>query len=305
MTPSVHLPLKSSANLSVKSAPEPRRMDVLAEANTAKTASNRRRHRRAKSAELDELFATVLSITDPPKEIEDMLAIRRSSSAISGVKSLPAKVNTSDNEAEEHTGMSQQKRIQMNNAISGMTLVKENEARREAAATADPRNARRGNNNHLAPRFHGTNGKEIPPPSPIMNHHHSRNPSLEDYNMSAPHLPALSRDSKNQSSLDDIERGRTSPHVQFRDDRLCSFYSKEQGGSSSNNNNGNVVPSDSIERTPSEQQDERLESEIYQTMLDMAAFNVQVEDLHDMSGEESEDSYISSLSSSNHAASWL
>ena len=61
------------------------------------------------------------------------------------------------------------------------------------------------------------------------------------------------------------------------------LYSKEQGGSSSNNNIGNVVPSDCIERTPSEQQDERLESEIYQTMLDMAAFNVQVEDLHDMS----------------------
>ena len=310
---------KDSATVSVKSAPEPRRMEALAEARS-KMAASTRLHRRSKSDSLDELFSTVLSMTDEPLDIEDILAFdvavafRRRNTAISSPKSLPAK---SSNDVQQHVSRGRellQNRVQpYSDTISGMTLVKRDEARRHAAAAAQQ-------NKHLVPRFHGVNGREIPQHSPNMHKHrqHHRKPSREEYVISTPHIPALMSTSNQQaaanpgaaaarsnrnSSPDDIERGRMSPHVQFRDEKLCSFYSGRQSAnaSSSNLNGGNIQSPSNTDRLQSEQEDERLESEIYQTMLSMAAFDIQVEDLHDMSDEGgSDDTVVSSLSSSNH-----
>lgn len=60
------------------------------------------------------------------------------------------------------------------------------------------------------------------------------------------------------------------------------------------------VPAGKPKQFGYEQEEERLDSEIYQTLLSMEAFDVKVEDIDDLStGEdESEGSFVSSTSSS-------
>ena len=124
--------------------------------------------------------------------------------------------------------------------------------------------------------------------------------------LAAPRMPLFPRNepkglvSRNKS-IDSIEQGRQSPHVQFREERLCSFYStcgniNDVGRRESLDlcEDGEVTAGEPKE-LDYEEEEERLDSEIYQTLLSMEqAFDVKVEDIDDLSTgkDEPEESFL-------------
>ena len=106
-------------------------------------------------------------------------------------------------------------------------------------------------------------------------------------------MPIFPRDDQQgfrKRSIDSIEIGRQSPHVQFREERLCSFDSIGGGNvKDDGRKETEILGNDGKHRTDKhkicgyEHEEELLESEIYQTRLSMEAFHVKVEELDDLS----------------------
>jgi len=241
---------------------------------------------------MDDLFATILSITDAPeKGIEDMLKTNKT--------------------VQSQTKNSRRKRQVSNvNAIANLSFV-EHEERARA----------RESGGVLVPRFESyAMAEEKPGTEPIASlqppqlpmtprsRHHRRLPSREEQLLAAPRMPLFPRNDQQgprNKSVDSIERGRQSPHVQFREERLCSFYSNGGGNIKRNGNREGEVFEDEGNRPADEQgvfgyehEEELLESEIYQTLLSMEAFDVKVKELNDLSDDLDDDEVEGSLLSS-------
>ena len=289
------LTTKSSTNPSVKSAPAM----ACADSNTSMDDKQAIFHRRAKSQEqMDELFATILNITDAPgRGIEDMLKANK----------------IVQSRATASSGTRRKKQASNINAIANIGFV-EHEERARARES--------GAGGVLAPRFesYGAGAERKgehqnarvtlhPPQLPMVpgDRRHRRLPSREEQMLAAPRMPLFPRNEPKVSrnkSIDSIEQGRQS--LQFREERLCSFYSSggnmDDGGRESSLDlfGDDGVPAGKPKQFGYEQEEERLDSEIYQTLLSMEAFDVKVEDIDDLStGEdESEGSFVSSTSSS-------
>lgn len=276
------LTTKSSTNPSIKSAPA----TACVDSNTAVVQEQATLHRRAKSQEqMDELFATILSITDAPgRGIEDMLKANKTVQSQAMASSCRRKKQESNV-----------------NAIANIGFV-EHEARARARES--------GAGDVLAPRFESYAEAKAeqqdprrmtvqPPQLPMVpgERRHRRLPSREERMLAAPRMPLFPpnepQGSRNKS-VDSIERGRQSPHVQFREERLCSFYSS---GGNINDVGREVsvdlfgdegVTSGELKEFGYGQEEERLDSGIYQTLLSMEAFDVKVEDIDDLSKGDDE-----------------
>ena len=266
------LTTKSSTNASIKTAPS----KVCIEKGT-KSDEQANRHRRVKSQEeMDDLFATILSITDVPGQgIEDMLKANK----------------TVQSQAKRSRRTKQVSNI---NAIANINFV-EHEERARA----------RESGGLLVPRFEsydraeekiGQSDQNTPtqqlPISP-RNWRHRRLPSREEQMLAAPRMPIFPRDDQQgfrKRSIDSIEIGRQSPHVQFREERLCSFDSIGGGNVKDDGRketeilgNDGKHPTGKHRVCGYEHEEELLESEIYSTPLSMEAFHVKVEELNDLS----------------------
>ena len=99
-----------------------------------------------------------------------------------------------------------------------------------------------------------------------------------------PIFPRDDQQGRRKRSIDSIEIGRQSPHVQFRDERLCSFDSIGGGIVKDDGKKEREMLRDKHKVCGYEQHEEELlESEIDQTLLSMEAFHVKVEELDDLS----------------------
>ena len=266
------LTTKSSTNASIKTAPS----KVCIEKGT-KSDEQANRHRRVKSQEeMDDLFATILSITDVPGQgIEDMLKANK----------------TVQSQAKRSRRTKQVSNI---NAITNINFVEHEEWARA-----------RESGGLLVPRFEsydraeekiGQSDQNTPtqqlPISP-RNWRHRRLPSREEQMLAAPRMPIFPRDDQQgfrKRSIDSIEIGRQSPHVQFREERLCSFDSIGGGNVKDDGRketeilgNDGKHPTGKHRVCGYEHEEELLESEIYSTPLSMEAFHVKVEELNDLS----------------------
>jgi len=223
---------------------------------------------------MDDLFATILSITDAPgKDIEDML-----------------KANKSVQSQARASRTRRKKQVSNLSAIANMSFVEHNERARA-----------RESGGALVPRFESYARAETKaeqqdprmalqlPQLPMVpgDRHHRRLPSREEQMLAAPRMPLFPQ-SKQQGyhrnkSIDSIERGRQSPHVQFREERLCSFYSNGDNANDCGRQESLDLFGDGHVNTEERREEERLESEIYQTLLSMEAFDVKVADIDDLS----------------------
>eukprot|EP00561_Arcocellulus_cornucervis_P013465 CAMPEP_0185799958 /NCGR_PEP_ID=MMETSP1322-20130828/614_1 /TAXON_ID=265543 /ORGANISM="Minutocellus polymorphus, Strain RCC2270" /LENGTH=617 /DNA_ID=CAMNT_0028495567 /DNA_START=37 /DNA_END=1887 /DNA_ORIENTATION=- len=268
------LTTKSSTNGSIKTAPS----KVCTEKGT-KSDEQANCHRRVKSQEeMDDLFATILSITDVPgQDIEDML-------------------NTNKSVQSQAKRSRRKKQVSSINAITNINFV-EHEERARA----------RESGGLLVPRFEsyaraeekiGQSDHNITTPQLPMaprSWHHRRLPSREEHILAAPRMPIFPRDDqqgRHKKSIDSIEIGRQSPHVQFREERLCSFDSFVGGNVKGDDKKekeilggGDTYPTDQHKVYGYEHEEELLESEISQTLLSMEAFHVKVEELDDLSDD--------------------
>jgi len=227
---------------------------------------------------MDDLFATILSITDVPgQDIEDMLKAN---------KSVQSQAKRSR----------RKKQVSSINAITNINFV-EHEERARA----------RESGGLLVPRFEsyaraeekiGQSDHNITTPQLPMTpriRHHRRLPSREEQMLAAPRMPIFPRDDqqgRRQRNIDSIEIGRLSPHVQFREERLCSFDSIGKGNVKGDDKKEREIlggdgnhPTDKHKVYGYEHEEELLESEISQTLRSMEAFHVKVEELDDLSDD--------------------
>lgn len=268
------LTTKSSTNGSIKTAPS-----KLCTEKGTKSDEQANCHRRVKSQEeMDDLFATILSITDVPgQDIEDMLKAN---------KSVQSQAKRSR----------RKKQVSSINAITNINFV-EHEERARA----------RESGGLLVPRFEsyaraeekiGQSDHNITTPQLPMTpriRHHRRLPSREEQMLAAPRMPIFPRDDqqgRRQRNIDSIEIGRLSPHVQFREERLCSFDSIGKGNVKGDDKKEREIlggdgnhPTDKHKVYGYEHEEELLESEISQTLRSMEAFHVKVEELDDLSDD--------------------